>query len=184
MFYLKKKDDVTGCDSEEVFDVFTNQVQNNFRNQYDPRAEIYIVFLDRLGSIIDVGENNLVLPGEGGIISPENRLSLVIEYMDDAKYDVHTIEVHNPSDCNLSKLRFKHLDVYSREIYTNVYESIMLDGYKVLIDFAFLRDILKQDIYIGDYEFHKIFFEATRDSQKPQNCMIRFFASAKKKIET
>ena len=128
-----------------------------------------------------MGDNNQIMPGQGGVTSPEYMLRTYVEYLNDNKYDIMTVEIHNPNVCNVNSVKFKHLNDMGKDIYPQFYESMYLDGNKTIIDMTYLKQIknINYETTMKDYEYHYILFDGTRDLQRPKGCEVRFFGKLK-----
>lgn len=114
-----------------------------------------------------------ICPGFGGLSSLLPEMEFFIEFVD-SLYEVYTIEIHNPSVCNLKHMSCLLMDRFGSPININVLDSIEIDG-QLFIDVKYPKNLSKLTGKADKVEAVKVDFDATKDGAYPSFCEVRLF---------
>ncbi len=119
--------------------------------------------------------NHFYFDNEFGISFNRERLKISFEFLGIYYYNIHTIEIHNPSLCNLKSMNAMRAD-YFRNPLENYLNSIYLNKRAVIdIDYLKMMNLAPAGI-IDDFYFLEVNFLSTVESQSLSNCSVRIFA--------
>lgn len=173
VIYIQDDDYNTGV-SQPIHDVFNYQLSQESMNP---------VYLDQYQELIYYPNEMAIFPDQGGITSTYKQLLIKIELLSADPYSYHTIEVHNPNECNLKKFHFKRLDMMGNNLDTSEINSIYLNGNTPIIDIEYAKRILNKseqmvnDSRLKEVQILELWFDTTKDGENPGKCELRAFAN-------
>jgi hypothetical protein len=119
--------------------------------------------------------NHNYFDNEFGISSSRDKLKVLFEFLGIYYYSIHTIEIHNPSLCNLKAMNMKRSSYFGSAL-ENYLTSIYLNK-RAVIDIDYLKMMnLTPATIIDDFYFMEVNFLSTIDNRSVSNCSIRVFA--------
>ena len=156
----------------DIFDVF------DYTNPEGAVSDVSIAFYDRNNNLISVDKPSSIFannPYGYGLTSPYDRLKIWFEFIGVAYYYIHTVEVHNPLDCNLKDMSSKRFEDINKPL-ENYLFSITLNN-RAVIDYEYLK-MMNQTIFdnFDEFYFFELNFLSTKNGKNPSDCSLRVFA--------
>lgn len=170
IYFLDVDDDVST--GQPIFD----GLQYNFA-----RTDINIAYIANSGAFLPVSDQFCISPGRGGVTSNYGeKLLIYLEFLSDNNiYKLETIEVHNPTVCNVNSMNTIRLNFLQQPYEPNKYwKSLLLNG-RAVIDlnyYKYFETVPPQDY---DLDILEINFLSTKDNRYPANCELRAFMQRK-----
>ena len=127
-------------------------------------SNIYVLLVNQIAN--DVYN---ICPGWGGLTSSSLTMEIFLEFFD-SLYEIFTIEIHNPTICNLKQMSSIFLDRYDNQINAGIIGSLQVDD-QLFIDVKYHNFNSK----VSNVQVVKLDFEATKDGNNPKECEIRVF---------
>ena len=118
----------------------------------------------------DFSTNLNVFPGQGGIQSTVAKLRIEIQIVGIDRYAIETIEVNNPSECNL-----KTFSASGSKQRQDKFDSILLANGSPLIDLNYLNEFDHLNKTLANFNYLVLTFETTKDDNFPGPCELRSF---------
>jgi hypothetical protein len=119
--------------------------------------------------------NHNYFDNEFGVSANRDKLKILFEFLGIYYYSIQTIEIHNPSLCNLKSMNAKRSSYLATPL-ENYLTSIYLNK-RAVIDINYLKMMnLAPAGIIDDFYFLEVNFLSTIDSRSVSNCSIRVFA--------
>ena len=110
-----------------------------------------------------------------GISVNRDKLKILFEFLGIYYYSIHTIEVHNPSMCNLKSMNAKRKSYLGTQL-ENYLTSIYLNKRAIIdIDYLKMMNLAPAGI-IDDFFLLEVNFLSTINEFSLTNCSIRIFA--------
>jgi hypothetical protein len=141
-------------------------------------SDVSIAFYDRNNNLINVDKPSSIFannPYGFGLTSPYDKLKIWFEFIGVAYYYIHTVEVHNPNNCNLKDMSSKRYEDENKPL-ENYLFSITLNN-RAVIDYEYLK-MMNQTIFdnFDEFYFFELNFLSTKNGKNPSDCSLRVFA--------
>lgn len=145
------------------------------------KSEISIAYVSRSGSYIPVPDQYAICPSRGGITSTWEKLKILMEFLGWKVFKLHTIEVHNPKECNVNFMDAIRLNFLQLPHELKYLSSLLLNNRPVIdVNYHKLFDSILFPVKDHDLDILEVIFQSTRDNKFPTNCMLRVFVEEKK----
>ena len=119
--------------------------------------------------------NHNYFDNEFGISTNKDKLKILFEFLGIYYYSIHTIEIHNPSLCNLQSMNARRKSYLGTSL-ENYLTSIFLNKRAIIdIDYLKMMNLAPAGI-IDDFYFLEVNFLSTINNFSISNCSIRIFA--------
>lgn len=89
-------------------------------------------------------------------------------------YRLHTLEIHNPSECNVNLMNTIRLDLLQVPYESRSWESFLLNG-RAVIDINYYKTFGTQKPEDHSLDILKVNFLTTNDNKNPTKCELRAF---------
>jgi hypothetical protein len=177
VIYIEDNDYYTGSKTD-IFDIFEYEtaiqdINPIFYDYYDTSFSSPIT-MQNPQAVFSNQFNHYYFENQFGISSNRDKLKILFEFIGIYYYSIYTIEVHNPSLCNLKSMNAQRLSPYETplEKYLN---SIYLNK-RAIIDINYLKYLNGPTGIVDDFGFLEVNFLSTLENLSLSNCSIRVFA--------
>ena len=140
-------------------------------------SEINVAYMDLAGSFITMPDMFAILPNRGGIQSPYNKLKIIMELLSPIDlYKLHTLEIHNPENCNVKLMDLERLDFLQQ----SQDKPILLTSERLnnvtFIDVDYFKAFHGLNNKGDKPDYFLINLLETTDGKNPGTCELRGFA--------